>query len=229
MAFSIKPQIIPSSSEIEMEVYVKYATLHNATLFNLLQGIERIKNKLIAEYRLDYELTKLAKTSKKIKPSLELTSIHTGKSIIWVYKEGWVPSMKPKDGNLEISLNYKIGLTALIIGALAAAIPNYLSSRNAILDNELKRNEIELKQLEKERMQIDLDEIRERRENEKLLQQENTNLGNKRKYGYQKSDEELTEYVTVDFLNYVHKNDKIEYMKINDIVLKNDSIDLRSP
>lgn len=236
MPFAIIPTTIASEKEEPMEVYIKYTILDNDTFFNILRGFGRIRDKLVNEYKLDIELTKLTNSPKKLKPILEFTSINTGESIKWKYKEGWIPSIRPRNGDLEISINYKIGLTALIAGVIASAVPSYLSSRSSALDIEIKKEELQIKKSERILKQIELrkalkeeifevpknkDGNIERKEpNDELSFPKETLMTAQLK----EINRELeTRIVIANFLDYIYRSDKITFMSINETVLKDNN------
>ena len=82
-------------------------------------------------------------------PILEIDSMHTGDSIKFSLVEGWKPTItNDKDGGLIIGMPKKMGIPLIVGFLLLKSAAMCQEVQNKYLDNEQKRIEIQLKQIE---------------------------------------------------------------------------------
>lgn len=87
-----------------------------------------------------------------------ISQIHTGESIKFEFKSGWLPSYRTKDGDFIVGTPRPLA-PVLLTGYLLSAIINYgVSSYNELLD--AKKTNLEI-----EKLQFELDEFRSKAEN----------------------------------------------------------------
>lgn len=230
MPFSLHPIKVSHKEELPLEIYVKFSKLDNPTLIKLLSGIDKISRAIIREYSLTESLTELGDTRFKISPELEVVSINTGNSILWKYKEGWIPTFRPnRHGDLEISINYKIGLIALIASSLLIAIPRVLDAQKTYLENESLREEIKLKRIDRQIKEKDLES--ESKEHKKDTEESLSYRLESDIIQFVPMEENysaLTEREISKYLLFVQNNARIELMQINGVIIKDFQDNLES-
>jgi hypothetical protein len=128
-----------------LEIYIKYEKLDNTTLVYILKQIEHIKNDLIKQLQLDRQLSKLSYSDVLLTPTLDVTLIHTGRSIIIRFNEGWKPKIKIRKGDLIIDIPGKVAICGLVLYTLYTGYEKYLDSENKRLDILLKKLELKEK------------------------------------------------------------------------------------
>ncbi|MBN8688623.1 MAG: hypothetical protein J0M10_16510 [Chitinophagales bacterium] len=222
MPYSLLPIKISPKEEVPLEIYVKFTKLDNSTLLKLLLGIDKISRAIIREYSLTDELTNLAGSNIKISPELEISSINTGNSIIWKYKEGWKPTFRPNQhGDLEISINYKIGLTALIASSLLFAIPRVLDVQKTYLENKNLEEEIKIKKIDRQIKEQELESKTSAKESDIHKAVPYKESSTVRFVPTVDDNKEHTEKEINNYLLYIQNNRRITFVQINGVVIKN--------
>jgi uroporphyrinogen-III synthase len=85
---------------------------------------------------------------KPMRNFMEVSSIHTGDSIRLSLKEGWRPEFSTDESGMEIKLPKKIAVPALVLYFLLNSIRYSIELSNEILDNQIKRLDVEIKKIE---------------------------------------------------------------------------------
>jgi len=181
-----------------IELYISYNTLTVKSMKEILDKLDKIFeiiscDLVIRERNVNF-------------PVLEIVEVHTGNSIKWKFKEGYLPSVKPnKEGDIEISV------------PKAYSIPLFLGW--AILSIAEKGYEIKEKQYDVEMKKIEL----------KLLEREFHNLGDT-EYKLKDTTQILNSYlnenvsevkpIVKEMIRDVLRNDEIINFKVNNLEIK---------
>jgi len=88
------------------------------------------------------ELTQSAYSDIPLIPTLNIALIHTGRSVIIRFREGWRPKLKVKSKELIVEVPAKVALPGLILYALYFGYDKYLEIKGKRLDNNLKKIEL---------------------------------------------------------------------------------------
>ncbi|MCG2419370.1 hypothetical protein K8089_10075 [Aequorivita sp. F47161] len=179
----------------EIELYFKYDYLDTYDLKEILNRIDRLYKNFLP---LTYPIYFSEKYDLAFRNFLEIESINTGQSIKIKFKEGWKPEFRIKKKNLIVGIPIKLGIPALAVYFLFIGAQNVMTIRNEYLDAELKKMEIQLKQMEI------YDKLKER----KALE------GNRVERHFQRQAN--------DVINFIIQNKNINYVEINGTTIKND-------
>jgi hypothetical protein len=170
-----------------LEIYIKYEKLDNKTWVYILKQIETVKNQLITQFKLDQVLTRIASSEIILVPSLDINFIHTGRSVIIRFNEGWRPKVKIKKGDIIIDVPGKVAIAGLILYSFYTGYDKYLDTENKRLDLQIKKNELR----------------------EKL------------KNSLTNPDNVIPTKTTVNFIKNINNDINIKYLRINNLVIKN--------
>jgi hypothetical protein len=132
----------------ELDIYLRFDQLENGDVVELLSGLERLYNDIIRLPLIYFGHKIPARIFHSFKNFLEVQSIETGQSIRFRFKEGWKPSIRIKKEELQIDVPKNLGVPIVIIYILLTSAQKIVELRNTILDNELKKLEIKMKELE---------------------------------------------------------------------------------
>lgn len=155
-------------------IYMDYKILEVSDLGYFLSAYSRLYD-LIYKINIDDEFWENVQERYKSYPEdiLQILSAHTGNSIIFRTKTGWLPSIGTKDGDVEVALP-KGAITLVFIGYLLQGMISYgISNYKDLL-------EIEHINLENEKAKIELKELRKKtlRQPEKIQNNVQTELKN---------------------------------------------------
>lgn len=132
----------------EIDVYLKFDQLDNGDVVELLSGLDRLHKEIFEQqFTLAFE-TYYPELFYPFKNILAVQSIDTGQSIRFRFKEGWKFKNHIKKKALHISVPKNLGVAMLSVYFLLTGAQKIAETRNLILDGELKRLEIQLKQIE---------------------------------------------------------------------------------
>jgi hypothetical protein len=127
-----------------LEIYIQYNNLENDIWVYILKQIETIKKQLINDFKLEYD-SRNNNSKIVLTPTLNIEFIHTGKSVIIRYSEGWKPKIRVKGKDLIIEVPVKAALPGLILYTFYVGFDKYLELQGKKLDNELKKIELQQK------------------------------------------------------------------------------------
>lgn len=128
-----------------IEIYLRYSALRSEVWLQVLNLFEAIKTSVINDYNLETELRSTSSFRFPISPTLNISIIRTGNSVIIRFREGWKPSVKIKDSDITIGLPKKVALPGLILYAIFLGYDSYLDTQMKRLDLQLKKSELEEK------------------------------------------------------------------------------------
>lgn len=134
------PKLVDDFNNIE--IYIKYSRLDSRTWVHILDLFEKIKKEVIRDYQLENELTNNSLANFKVTPTLDIQLIHTGRSVIIRFKEGWKPKFKAKKGDFIIEVPYRVALPGLILYSLYFCYDKSLDLRVKRLDIQIKQQEL---------------------------------------------------------------------------------------
>lgn len=133
----------------EIDIYIKYDQLDNSDVIELLSSLDRLHNEVVGQpLSYFYERPFFPEFYYPFRNILEVQRIETGESIRFRFKEGWKPSIRIRKRELQIDVPRKIGIPLIVVYFLLIAAQRYAELQNQVLDNELKRLEIEMKKRE---------------------------------------------------------------------------------
>ena len=136
--FKLKPNADPNY----LEIYIKYTSLDNTTLVSILNQIEIIKDELITNYNFQHKLIGEFTKEHSLQPTLDISLIHTGQSVVIRFRNGWFPKISIDRSDLVIEVPKVIGICGLVLYSLYLGYDKVLDLENKRLDNQLKKQEL---------------------------------------------------------------------------------------
>ena len=124
-------------------IYMAYHELSVRSVVELMVGLDDLSENIATLYR------KKTKSDIGLIPPLSIENIHTGESVKFTFSEGWLPSLSSDaENDIIVGVPKKIGIPIIIGYLLLQASNQVLEMRNKMLDNHLKKIEIQLKEKE---------------------------------------------------------------------------------
>jgi len=130
-----------------LEVYIAYDRLRTEVLATILQNFSAVADVLAADYLGRFNDRKLGQM-----PTLDIDSMHTGESIRFTLKEGWLPGIRSsavaenENADIIVELPKALGIP-FVIGYLVLQVLNsYQDTQIKQLDIIQKELDIRLKQ-----------------------------------------------------------------------------------
>jgi len=125
-----------------LEVYIAYDRLEAEVLAKLLKNFSAVANVIAADYFARFDIQDLGQM-----PTLDIETMHTGESIKFTLKEGWLPRFSSNEtSDIVVDLPKALGIP-FVIGYLALQLLNsYQDTRIKQLDIIQKQLDIRLKQ-----------------------------------------------------------------------------------
>lgn len=151
-----------------LKVYMRYSTLSNQTMIEILLHIETIKNAALSEYG---RLTGIRHP--EILQPINFTYIATGRSVTFKYGGGLLPSIKAVDGKIEVSVSEKVAIPFLVAFFLFKAYAAYLDVGIKYKEKQSIDLDVAIKQLELEEKQEAKAEREAKRKTEVTVATEN--------------------------------------------------------
>ena len=127
----------------ELDIYFKYKYLDAFELAETVSNLNKLYSKVLNISTPVYTFN-----DHPIRNFMEVSSIHTGDSIRFSFKEGWRPEFSTNEKEIEIRLPKKIAVTGLVLYFLLNAFRYTIDTNNSVLDNQLKKLDIEIKKIE---------------------------------------------------------------------------------
>ena len=127
----------------ELEIFIQYKYLDNQELINILSNLNKLYSEILNITSPVYIENDIA-----MRNFMEISSINTGESIRLKFKEGWKPELSLENRELNIKIPKKLGVPALILFFLLNSYKIGIGTYNDTLDNQLKRLDIKIKEIE---------------------------------------------------------------------------------
>jgi hypothetical protein len=133
----------------EIDIYLKYDQLDTYDLVDLFSGLDKLHKEILnPQYFRDYGRFYFHFYDYPFSNILKIKSIETGQSIRLKFCEGWKPRIRVSNNELEINVPKNLGIPLMILYLLFSGAQKVIEMNGNMLDNELKRLEIELKKHE---------------------------------------------------------------------------------
>lgn len=127
----------------KLDIYFKYKYLDAVELSEIISNLNRLYSKVLNISTPVYTIN-----DHPYRNFMEVSSVHTGDSIRFSFKEGWRPEFSINEKEIEIKLPKKIAVTALVLYFLLNAFRYSFDTYNSVLDSQLKKLDIEIKKIE---------------------------------------------------------------------------------
>lgn len=129
--------------EQELDIYIKYKYLDAGELAEIILNLNKLYSKVLNISSPVYTIN-----DRPMRNFMEVSDVHTGDSIRISLKEGWRPEFNLDENEIKIKIPKKIAVPALVLFFLLNAFKYSIDTHNAVLDNQLKRLDIEIKKIE---------------------------------------------------------------------------------
>ena len=132
------------NSEETLDIYIAYDRLKAADLARFLSNFSFIADRIAQDFFIRFDDYK-----DEALPTLDISSIHTGESVKFSLKEGWLPKITTNDeGDIVVELPKKLGIPIVIGHLVVITAFGYQEYKNKQLDNAIKDAELQLKKIE---------------------------------------------------------------------------------
>ena len=161
----------------KIRLHIEYETLRVEPVARMLGAIDRINSLVYASalnlsfsdfLRVDMTGARYAhEISETIsaqypEAKLRVDTVHTGESITFKFKNGWLPTIRPKGEDIEVGLPQGLAVPMVVVGLLFGAATRSANSAKETGEAVKVWREAKKVQLENRKLELEIEELQRR-------------------------------------------------------------------